>query len=200
LGTHGRSGVEQLILGSVAEKVGRHAACPVMLVPPGAAPDGQSLPVPFSRIVCAVDFAATSRRAFDLALELAEESDAHLTLLHAIEVPPELQVPMTIDEVDVTAARAAAEAEALQHLRELVPGEARTYCKVHTDVREGRADRLIVEAAAERQADLIVMGVADHNALDRLLFGDSTHAVLRSARCPVLTVRTVRTKPKVEVV
>jgi len=199
LGTHGRSGVERLIVGSVAERVGRHAGCPVMLVPPRAASKPQHLPVPFSRIVCAVDFAPTSRRAFDMALELAEEADAHLTLLHAIEVPPELQVPMTIGEVDVAAARAAAEAEALQHLRELLPGDARTYCKVHTDVREGRPDRLIVEAAADRQADLIVMGVANHNALDRLLFGDSTHAVLRSARCPVLTVRTTTAQPQAEV-
>lgn len=198
MGTHGRTGVEHLMLGSVAENVARHAGCPVMLVPPGAAPDGQRLPVPFSRIVCAVDFATTSRRAFDLALELAEEADAHLTLLHAIEVPPELQVPRTIDEVDVAAARAAAEAAALQHLRELVPGDARTYCRLHTDVREGRADRVIVAAAIERQADLIVMGVAGHNALDRLLFGNNTHAVLRSAPCPVLAVRAVTMKPRIE--
>ena len=199
MGTHGRSGVERLLLGSVAEGVGSRAGCPVLLVPPGAAPDGQQLSVPFNHIVCAVDFAPTSRGAFDLALELAEEADAHLTLLHAIEVPPELQVPLTIDEVDVAAARAAAEAAALQHLRELVPAEARIYCKVETDVREGRADRAIVQAAIERHADLIVLGVQGHNALDRLIFGSNTHTVLCDAPCPVLAVPAVPATRQVEV-
>ena len=197
IGTHGRSGVKQALLGSVAEKVVRHAGCPVMLVPSGVTAHGEQLRVPFSRIVCAVDFASTSRPAFDLALALAEEADAHLTLLHAIEVPPELQVPMTIHEVDVAAARAAAEAEALQHLRELLPDDARTYCSVHTDVREGRVDRAIVDAAAERHADLIVMGIRPHNALDRLIFGANTHTVLRNAPCPVLAVPSVTAAPRV---
>ena len=59
---------------------------------------------------------------------------------------------------------------------------------MHTDVREGRADRAIVEAARERQAELIVMGVHSGNTFDRLLFGSNTHAVLRLASCPVLAV------------
>jgi nucleotide-binding universal stress UspA family protein len=160
-----------------------------MLVPPGAVRDLRPLAVPFSRIVCAVDLASTSRRAFDLALGLAEEADAHLTLLHAIEVPPELRARVTDGDIDVPAVRAAADAETLQQLRDLVPPYARTYCRVHTDVRAGRADRAIIEAAHERQADLIVMGVhSGGNAIDRLLFGSNTHAVLRVAPCPVLAV------------
>ena len=193
MGTHGRSGIERVLLGSVAESVVMDAECPVMLVPPGARHDGQPLPVPFSRIVCGIDFAATTRQAFDMALQLAEEADAHLTLVHAIEVPPELQVPQTVDEVDVEAARTAAEAEALRHLRELVPTEARVYCKLHTDVREGRADRTIVDTAFDRQADLIVLGSRHHNALDRLFFGTNTHTVLAWAPCPVLAVPAVTT-------
>lgn len=197
--THGRAGLERLILGSVAEKVVQNAGCPVMLVPPDVARKELPPRVPFSRIVCALDFAATSRRAFDWALELAEEADAHLTLLHAIEVPPELQVPMGRDEVDVAATRATAEAEALQQLRELVPAEAHTYCKVHTDVREGRADCAIVDTAVAREADLIVIGVQRHHALDRLVFGSTTHTVLRSAPCPVLAVPGVTMKSRLEV-
>jgi nucleotide-binding universal stress UspA family protein len=199
MGTHGRSGVERVLLGSVAEKVVVDAECPVMLVPPGARHDGRPVPVPFSRIVCGIDFAAPTRQALEMALQLAEEADAHLTLVHAIEVPPELQVPQTIDEVNVEAARLAAEAEALQQLRELVPTEARVYCKLHTDVREGRADRTIVDTAFERQADLIVLGVRHHNVLDRLFFGTNTHAVLAGAPCPVLAVPAVTAKHHVAV-
>lgn len=197
MGTHGRSGIERVLLGSVAERVVLHAECPVMLVPPGARHDGQLRPLPFSRIVCGIDFAATTRQAFDMALQLAEEADAHLTLVHAIEVPPELQVAKTLDEVNVEAARTAAEAEVLQHLRELVPTEARIYCKLHTDVREGRADRAIVDTAVEGKADLIVMGIRHHNVLDRLFFGTNTHTVLSGAPCPVLAVPAVSTRAQV---
>jgi nucleotide-binding universal stress UspA family protein len=193
MGTHGRSGFEHLLLGSVAEKVVRKASCPVMLVPPHAQAGGHPLAVPFSRILCAVDFAETSRRACEMALELAEEADAHLTMLHAIEIPPELRERMTGHEIDVPAVRAAAEADALQRLRDLIPAEARTYCKVHTDVREGRPYRVILEAASESQPELIVMGVHGGGALDRLIFGSNTHAVLRAAPCPVLAVRTLAT-------
>ena len=192
MGTHGRGGFEHLLLGSVAEKVVRKAACPVLLVPPLAQQHLKPLSVPFTRILFATDFAPTSERALQIAIELAEEADAHLTLLHAIEVPPELQARASGDGVDVPALRAAAEARALERLRSLVPAEARVYCKVHTDVREGRPYRLILQAAADTQADLIVVGVHGGNALDRMIFGSNTHAVLRGASCPVLAVRSMQ--------
>jgi nucleotide-binding universal stress UspA family protein len=191
MGTHGRGGFEHLLLGSVAEKVVRTASCPVMLVPPRAQRHLKPLAVPFTRILFATDFAPTAQRALDMAIELAEEADAHLTLLHAIEVPPELQVHAPSGDIDVSALRLAAEARALEQLRALVPEEARVYCKVQTDVREGRPYRSILQAEADTQADLIVMGVHGGNALDRLVFGSNTHAVLRGASCPVLAVRTV---------
>jgi nucleotide-binding universal stress UspA family protein len=189
MGTRGRSGVQHVLLGSVAEGVARHSVCPTMLVPPGATRHAQPLPLPFSRILCAVDFAKETRRSFDLALQFAEEADGHLLLLHALEVPPELQVPATMgSEVDIAVVRAAAEADALQHLRNLVPDEAHTYCRIQTDVYEGRADRAIVEAALQYEADLVVLGVRHHSALDRLVFATHTHAVLRDSPCPVLVV------------
>lgn len=191
MGTHGRSGLPHLLLGSVAETVVRNSARPVLLVPPAAAQDGCPLDVPFTRIVCAVDFAGESRQAFGLALALAEEADAHLTLVHSIEIPPELQEPFRRDAIDVPAVRAAADAAARQQLRDMVPAEARTYCKIHTDVRQGQASRAILQAAREHSATLIVMGVHGGNAFDRLIFGSNTHAVLRGARSPVLAVRTV---------
>jgi nucleotide-binding universal stress UspA family protein len=194
MGTHGRSGLQHLLLGSVAEKIVRNASRPVLLVPPAAAQDGSPLDVPFTRIVCAVDFAGESRQAFRLALELAEEADAHLTLVHAIEVPPELQECVTGSEIDVPMVRAAADAAARQQLRDMVPADARTYCKIHTDVRQGQASRAILQAAREHSATLIVMGVHGGNVFDRLIFGSNTHAVLRGARRPVLAVRAVPAK------
>ena len=87
LGTHGRSGFQRLFLGSVTEKVIRKACCPTLVVPPRAPDVAPTAPVQFRRILCPVDFSESSLRAFAHAVNMAEEADAHLTLLHVIETP-----------------------------------------------------------------------------------------------------------------
>jgi hypothetical protein len=57
LGTHGRSGFERWVLGSVTEKVLRTALCPVLTVPKDS---GDAAPVLFRRVVCAIDFSECS--------------------------------------------------------------------------------------------------------------------------------------------
>jgi len=189
LGTHGRSGFQRLFLGSVTEKVIRKAACPTLVVPPRAADVAADAPVRFTRILCAIDFSDSSLSALAYALNLAEEADAHVTLLHAIEMPPELRENPLAPDFDVDRIHAAAAAEARRRLRDLVPDAARTYCTVETAVVEGRAHRQVLRRAAEEHADLIVMGVHGRGALDLLLFGSNTHHLIRAATCPVLIVR-----------
>jgi nucleotide-binding universal stress UspA family protein len=192
IGSHGRSGFERLLLGSVTEKVIRKAPCPVMVVP-RRAPDivnvapGQAGP---PRILCAVDFSDGSLRALEYAMSIAEEADGQLTVLHAIEVPPELRehVPITGD-FDVDAVHAAAEAACLRRLQDLIPESVRAYCRVETVVREGAAYRQILQLATERKIDLIVMGVQGRRAVDLFVFGSETAHVIRVATCPVLVVR-----------
>lgn len=189
IGTHGRSGWQHLFLGSVTEKVIRKATCPSLVVPPRAADVAADAPVRFTRILCAVDFSDTSLLAVAYALNLAEEADAHLTLLHVIETPPELRADPLAADFDVDRLHAAAQAEARRRLRDLVPDAARTFCTVETAVAEGRAYRYILQQAAARQSNLIVMGVHGRGAVDLLLFGSTTHHVVRAAACPVLIIR-----------
>lgn len=189
LGTHGRSGVQRLFLGSVTEKVIRQATCPTLVVPPRAPGVTPDTPVQFKRILCAVDFSDSSLSALAVALEFAREADAHVTLLHAIELPPELRENALAEDFDIDRIHAAAAADALRRLRSLVPDGARTYCTVETAVVEGRAYRQLLRRAEEEQADLIVMGVHGRGAVDLLVFGSTTHHVIREARCPVLIVR-----------
>ena len=189
LGTHGRSGFQHLFLGSVTEKVIRKAPCQTLVVPPRAPDVPPDAPVQFKRILCAVDFSDSSLSALTYALTLAEEGDAHLTLLHVIEMPPELSGNPMAPDFDVARIHAAAEAEARRRLQDLVPDAARTYCTVDTAVVEGRAYRRVLRHAAERKSDLIVMGVHGRGAMDLLLFGSTTHHVIRAAGCPVLIVR-----------
>jgi nucleotide-binding universal stress UspA family protein len=190
MGTHGPGPLERLMLGSTTERVLRKATmCPVMVVPRRAPDRPASAPAQFREILCPVDFSEGSRAALSYAISLAEEADAQLTLLHAIELPPELyEIPLTPGST-VETSRQAAEADRLARLQALVPPEVREFCTVHTTVVEGRASRAILRIAAERNADLIVMGVHGRGAVDLMLFGSNTHHVVRAATCPVLTVR-----------
>jgi len=191
IGSHGRSGFERLLLGSVTEKVVRKSPCPVMVVPPRAqdAAGAGLIHGGRPRILCAVDFSDASLGALEYAMSLAEEADADLSLLHSIEVPPELleHIPVPAD-FDVDRCHAAARAASLQRLRELIPPAVRTYCHVETVAAEGAAYRQILRLSAEQKTDLIVMGVHGRGAVDLLVFGSNTARVIRAATCPVLIV------------
>jgi nucleotide-binding universal stress UspA family protein len=188
LGTHGRSGFQRLFLGSVTEKVIRKAACPTLVVPPRAADIAPDAEVQFRRILCPVDFSESSLDAVAHAINMAEEADARLTLLHVVELgPAPSQEPAF--EVDIARIRERMVADARRRLHELVPEQARAYCTVETCAIEGTARREIVRYATEQRCDLVVMGVRGRGALDRMLFGSTTHHVIRAAACPVLIAR-----------
>jgi nucleotide-binding universal stress UspA family protein len=184
MGTHGRSGFERLMLGSITEKVLRKARAPVMVVPRRLeeAPSG---PAHFTRIFCPVDFSESSTAALTYAMSLAQEADATLTVLHVVEIPTAVY---EASGFDVAAFQRATQAASVTRLRELIPDAVRTFCTVETVVAEGRASHEILRLAAERGADLIVMGVRGRGALDLMVFGSNTHHVIRSAACPVLAI------------
>lgn len=186
LGSHGLTGVKRLVLGSTAEDVLRHAATPTLIVP-AHAPDVPASGVPFKRIVCAVDFDAESYRALRYAFDLAQETDAQLTLLHAVATPaPQVGADGLVYDFEMT--RETLVADARSRLEALVPESARAYCTVHVEVGEGVAHEAILRLATTVDADLIIMGVRDRNAFDVAVFGSDAQAVVRAAHCPVLTV------------
>jgi nucleotide-binding universal stress UspA family protein len=189
IGTHGRSGFQRLFLGSVTEKVIRKATCPTLVVPPRAPDVPSGSPIQFRRILCAVDFSDSSLEALAYAINIAEEADAKLTALHVVEVPPVLVGEPAVPVPDLSSVREAAAADARRKLHGLIPEEARTYCAVDTAVVEGRAYREILRHATEQQSDLIVMGVHGRGTLDLLVFGSTTHHVIRASTCPVLIIR-----------
>ena len=176
MGTHGRGGFDRLVLGSTTEKVLRKVHCPVLTVPPRSDQQPADTPVLFKRILCPIDFSESSSRATEFALSLAQEADARLTLLHVMEW-------WTADT------RQQLYEEAHEGLRHAVPDEARTWCTPEAMVTSGVAYREILRVAAEKEVDLIVMGVLGRNAVDLTLFGSTTSHVVRGASCPVLTLR-----------
>jgi nucleotide-binding universal stress UspA family protein len=189
IGTHGGSGFERLVLGSVTEKVLRKARCPVLTVPRRLSDPVPSGPVLFKRILCAVDFSESSMHALKYALSLAQEADGCLTVMHVLA--PELVGAVGIGEehVSLAALHRQGEEEARQQLEMAVPQSARAYCKAESILLRGKPWREILQVASDRQAELIVMGVQGRGAADLLFFGSTTHHVVRQAVCPVLTLR-----------
>ena len=86
IGSHGRGGVQRLVLGSVAEKVLRLATCPVLTVRSGVSVARRNRSL-FGTILCATDFSAAANRAVAYAKRLAKEANAKLIVMHAVEWP-----------------------------------------------------------------------------------------------------------------
>ena len=188
LGTHGASGFEHLLLGSVTEKVLRKAPCPVLTVPPRA---HNMSALPFKKILVAVDFSESSLAALGAALSVAQEADAQLTILHVLDWPEPEAMPANVDVAasgvfDLEGYRRVLEAEASTRLSTLVPDDARQWCTPVTQVAHGKPYREILKVAAGM--DLVVLGIRGRNALDLMLFGSTANQVVRQATCPVLTV------------
>ena len=185
MGTHGRSGFERLVLGSVTEKVIRKATCPVLTVPQ---PMEDVIPAAFTRILCAIDFSDTSLRGLEYALSLMQDTGAHLTLVHVVEVSPAPAVEGDREERALGAYVAAAAHARAERLQRMIPENLNAHPCVETVVAIGSAHKEILRIAAERACNVIVLG-AHGFGVTRLLFGSAAHHIVRQAHCPVLTVR-----------
>jgi nucleotide-binding universal stress UspA family protein len=188
VGTHGRSGFERLVLGSVAERLLRQARCPLLIVP-RASPDAtDTVPQLFHHIVAAIDFSPSSDHAAAFAISLAEEADADLTLVHALDLSPAVETWIVESEAGTSRLRHW-QHDVSVRLHDLVPSDAGTYCHIEEQVEAGSASRVILDVAAARRAGLIVIGAHGGGSLDRLFVGSTAQRVVREAACPVLIVR-----------
>lgn len=190
MGTHGTSGVEHLLLGSVTEKVLRRAACPVLTVPARVSAHTH---LPFARVLCAVDFSECSIRALEFAMTTALATGASLLLAHILEWPWHEPPPPAFDELPPAEAtalkgyRERREQQARERLERLEPEGFKDRCQTY--VLHGRPYTEILRLAEAQQVDLIVLGVHGRSAVDTALFGSTTNQLVRHATCPVVTVR-----------
>ena len=184
MGTHGLTGFDHFVLGSVTEKVLRKASCPVMTVPPQARTAAK---VPYARVLCPVDFSESSLTALRFAISLAEEADARLTILHAIDWSA--NEGLMVEEFDPPELRRRIETAARERLEALVTDDMRAFCRPAITLAYGKPYREILHVAEEEHSDLIVIGVRGRNPVDLAVFGSTTNQVVRRASCPVLTLK-----------
>jgi len=187
MGTRGRTGLQHVLLGSVAERVVRSARCPVLT----AKADDTRGAIRPRVIVVPIDFSGAAERALQAARDLAGAmGPAHLVLVHGYYVPAELEQMLVSEStggsggvLDRLSKDAARELEQmLVSLQDA--GVSAEYVAQH-----GPPERVIARVAEERDADLIVMGTHGRKGLSHLLIGSVAEHIVRVAPCPVLTIR-----------
>lgn len=189
LSTHGYTGLKHAWLGSTAERVVRHATCPVLIIRANPMPvrfpdDTQGH---FKHILVPTDFSPTSDKAMIYAAALGRRDDASYRLLHVIEPPPYPE----FGYAHVPAREAELRAQALDRLESEGRRTLGRTLMTRTEkrVRAGRASFEIATEAREANCDLIVAGTHGHSALKSLLLGSTAEEVVRHAPVPVLIVR-----------
>jgi len=142
----------------------------------------------WKRICCPIDFSAPSRDATQVAVDLSRRFDSELQLLHVFHVP----VYSFLDATVFPSARTMDQLlERIDSLllhweQEALRLGAR---KVLSAKVEGVPHVEIVRFARETNSNLIVMGTHGHTGVKHALIGSVAEKVVRSADCPVLTIR-----------
>lgn len=191
--THGRSGIEKWVLGSVADRVVRSAHQPVFLVRPQEEPIPAT---PIHRILVPLDGSHLAERALPEAIELAKANKSEIWLLQSVEFPEywgeeyagmHALPSMISTEEQETAAR--------EYLRQSAEQLAQQGISAQIVVTTGHAASAISDVVADNDIDLIVMCTHGRSGLSRWVFGSVAEKVVRLAECPVLLIRAQEDDP-----
>lgn len=198
MGTHGRTGIHRLVLGSVAEEVLYRASCPVLTMTEEQRSDDRPRPAnaetcfPVKKILVPTDFSPSSRVGVDMGAELAVGLGAEMTLLHVVDDSDRDDLELLLEEKSrvneiFNKAEEAARKEAVKEQAELEKRDEAPRCTKH--VVSGHPAKKCVEYANEGGFDLIVMGSLGRASRARSIFGSIAAQVVRLAEVPVLTIR-----------
>ena len=182
IGTHGRTGLKKAAFGSTAEEIFRRTTVPVLTIGP-AVRTGMHNGGRFRCVLFATDFNPVSIAAASYAMSLAQENESRLVLLHVLPTPKPGKANR-LDDLSV--------AEAFHRLGDLLPRDAKLWCRPEPVVEHGEPGAQILAAADRCRADLIVLGVRGMDTLTKLVTRverATAYEVVAHAPCPVLTVR-----------
>ena len=183
IGTHGRTGLKRILLGSVAERVVRLCRRHVMVARP--VEDGQR--AGYGRILVPTDFSPRAELALEIALELVAV-DGEIEVLHAWSLPALTGslVPSRVSESALEPVRASLDAGAREKVEALIARHTHPSAKIGIMIVNDSAAHAIDRAAAGH--DLVVMGGHGRRGLRRLILGSVAEATVRHAPCSVLVV------------
>jgi len=174
-GTHGRTGLDRFVLGSVTERLLRESPVPVLTVHEQTVVDPA-----LDRVLVPTDGSAYASAAVDHAIELALATDAALHVVHVVDtgIVDTGPIPGALDEVGRRALQQAAER-----------AEAAGVPSIERSLLTGTPHQEIVDYADENGVECIVMGTHGRTGVDRYLLGSVTERVVRLSDVPVLAVK-----------
>lgn len=183
IGTHGRAGMDRIILGSVAERIARKARCPVMVV------RGKKY-VGFKRIIVPIDLSDCSRIALEYAVATARAHKSKLTILHVYEksfVEPYVNAANSEEKAD----EIMKEIERVNETKydEFLKTVDLNGVEYERLLKKGIPETDIVEIAMEQQANLIVMGTHGRSGIKHILIGSTAEEVVRTVHCDIIVVK-----------
>ncbi len=146
--------------------------------------EGRGSGLPIRRIVFATDFLESSRLALDYAVAFAHRYEAQLTIVHAFELTNEAE------QAELLSRKSSVSRDmALARLEGFAAGVRRSGIETRIDLRKEDPCTAVLNAAAEANADLLVLGTHGiYRGLEHFLVGSNAEKILLSARCPTLTV------------
>jgi nucleotide-binding universal stress UspA family protein len=146
------------------------------------------------RVLCPTDFSDAAAPAERLAVTMAQALGAELVLLHVAS-----ESPLWRESVGTAQVRAVFEAQrkwAADTLAQRCQAPGGQAASARWILKVGVPWQEIVRTAADEHVDMIVMGTHGRTGLDRLFLGSVTERVMRTASCPVLTVRPDHPEPE----
>ena len=189
LASHGKHGVERFLLGSTAEKVTRHATCPVLSIRCRESKE-PSLPEQIGSILVPVDFSDSSQLALRWAKNWAAMYDARIDLLHVIDalaIPPVYKTGGYIDHnIDIDL-----EQEIKQQLRDLDSVTKGPVRASRFDVSSGNTASEIIDYA-NRYSDMVILTSHGLTGLKHFLMGSVAEKITRRVRRPVLVLKSLK--------
>ncbi len=195
LGTHGRSGISRLMLGSVAEEVIRNARVPVMTVGPGAQGSQNLLSQEKLTILVPTALTANSHRAEDYAAKLAKKTGGRVVLFHSMHdsLHPVLQTAFSAPHAPpaIGEMHAQMKTQAQKGLAKIADRLKRLKIDttVELDTGTNSSADAVLAAIAKHSAGLVIMGTHGRSLLSSAFFGRTARDVILGAPVPVVTVR-----------
>lgn len=144
-------------------------------------------PLAIERILVPTDFSATSEKAVRYAVEMARVFSAEVVLLHVFDERVVDNI-YHIHELSPERARAEMRKSAEKSMAALMEADWAGGVPMSARYAEGLPPVAVKDAAAEVDADLVVMGTHGRTGITHLLYGSTAEGVVRGAPCPVLTV------------
>jgi nucleotide-binding universal stress UspA family protein len=189
VGTHGKSGLDRLLLGSAAERVLTQSPVPVLVVRSQQIPKTKELYTSYKRVLIGTDFSEHCEFAIRQGLALAKRLNAEVDVVHAID--PHVLLPFRpfADKEVMDEYEAKLTKQAHQNFKDYLEKftDSKDFLEFH--VKKGSPWEVMSQSCKDLSADLLVMGSHGHHRLGNVLLGSTAQRVVQKACCPFLVIK-----------